>query len=149
MLVFSLFIKWSVFSLGPPNKSMSLQVQSNPPLLMKFISISFHFAFIDAWSKVNQIFERITGMCLMPFRTTSVVIILMVFGRFILCILLNFLFLPQYCSISGGVMRLFFFSGSLRNYYHEHHGIHNSFHNHNHVLVLIYIHEFGMILHSL
>ena len=45
-------------------------------------------------------------------------------------------------------MRLSLFE-NLRNYYHEHHDIGKSFHNHDHILVLIHVHEFGMILHSL
>ncbi|RVW18329.1 hypothetical protein CK203_113628 [Vitis vinifera] len=44
---------------------------------------------------------------------------------------------------SGGAMRLSF----SENYYYKNHGIGDFFHDHNHVL--IHIHEFGMILHSL
>ena len=35
------------------------------------------------------------------------------------------------------------------NYYYKNHGIGDFFHNHDHVLLLIHIHEFGTILHSL
>ena len=56
----------------------------------------------------------------------------------------NFLISSQYYSTSGGSMRLSFF-GNLNYYYHEYHGIGNSFHDHDHVLV----HGFGMISHLL
>ena len=39
------------------------------------------------------------------------------------------------------------FSGNLNYYYHEYHGIENSFHDHDNVLV--HIHMFGTISHSL
>ena len=58
----------------------------------------------------------------------------------------NFLVSSQYYSTSGGFMR-FSFSRNLNDYYHEFHGIENSFHDRDHVLV--YIHEFGTISHSL
>ena len=47
----------------------------------------------------------------------------------------HFLVSPRYYSTSGGFMRLSFF-GNLNDYYHEFHGIENSFH-------------FETILHSL
>ena len=58
----------------------------------------------------------------------------------------HFLVLPRYYSTSGGSMRFSFFRNS-NDYYHQFHGIRNSFHDRNHVLV--YIHEFGTISHSL
>ena len=45
-------------------------------------------------------------------------------------------------------MKLSFYE-NLRNYYHNNHYIGDSFHDHDHFLVLIHVHEFGMILHSL
>ena len=58
----------------------------------------------------------------------------------------HFLVLPLYYSTSGGVMRLSFYE-NLKNYYHKNHGNGNSFHYHNHIL--IHVHEFETILHSL
>ena len=58
----------------------------------------------------------------------------------------HFLILPWYYSTSGGSMR-FSFSKNLNDYNHEFHGIENSFHDHNHVLV--HFHMFGTISHSL
>ena len=60
----------------------------------------------------------------------------------------HFLVLPQYYSTSGGAMKLSFYE-NLRNYYHNNHYIKDSFHNHVHFLVLVHVHEFGTILHSL
>ena len=37
------------------------------------------------------------------------------------------------------------FSTILNDYYHEYHGIRNFFHDH----ILVYVHMFGMISHSL
>ena len=51
---------------------------------------------------------------------------------------------PQYYSTSSGSMR-FLFSKNLKDYYHEFHGIGNSFHDH----ILVYVHGFGAISHSL
>ena len=39
------------------------------------------------------------------------------------------------------------FSKNLVNYYYKNHGIGDFFHNHDHVLIIV--HEFGTILHSL
>ena len=39
----------------------------------------------------------------------------------------------------------FSFSGNLNDYYHKFHGIENSFHDH----VLVHVHGFGTISHSL
>ena len=43
----------------------------------------------------------------------------------------------------------FSFSGNLNYYYHEFHGIQNSFNNHDRDHVLVHVHRFGMISHSL
>ena len=56
----------------------------------------------------------------------------------------HFLVSPWYCSTYGGSMR-FFFSRNLNDYYHEFHGIRNSFHDH----VLVHVHDFVIISHSL
>ena len=56
----------------------------------------------------------------------------------------HFLVSPQYYSTSGGSMR-FSFSGNLNDYYHEFHGIENSFHGHD----CNHIHKFRTISHSL
>ena len=45
-------------------------------------------------------------------------------------------------------MKLSFYD-NLRNYYHNNHYIRDSFHDHDHFLVLIHIHEFMTILQSL
>ena len=55
-----------------------------------------------------------------------------------------FLVSSQYYSSSSGSMR-FSFYGNLNDYYHEFHGIGNSFHDHGHD----HVHEFGTISHSL
>ena len=39
------------------------------------------------------------------------------------------------------------FFGYLNDYYHEYHGVGNSFHDHNHILV--HVHVFGKISYSL
>ena len=44
----------------------------------------------------------------------------------------HFLVSPRYYSTFGGFMRFSIF-GNLKDYYYEHHGIGNSFHNHVHV----------------
>ena len=43
----------------------------------------------------------------------------------------------------------FSFSGNLNDYYHEFHGIRNSFHDHGCDHVLVHVHRFGTISHSL
>ena len=58
----------------------------------------------------------------------------------------HFLVSPRNYSTSGGSMR-FSFSENLNDYYHEFHGIGNSFHNHDRDHVLI--HGFGTISLSL
>ena len=58
----------------------------------------------------------------------------------------HFLVSPRYYSTSGDSMR-FSLSENLNNYYHEFHVIRNSFHDHDHVLV--YVHGFRTISHSL
>ena len=67
-------------------------------------------------------FERTTGTQPMPLHTTSIKITLMV---------------PMRCS----------FFENLMNCRHKNDGIRDFFHNHDHVL--IHVHEFGTILHSL
>ena len=56
----------------------------------------------------------------------------------------HFLVSPRYYSTSGGSMR-FSFSRNLNDYFHEFHGIGNSFRDH----VLVHVHGFGTISHSL
>ena len=58
-----------------------------------------------------------------------------------------FLVSPQYYSTSSGSMRLSF-SGNLNDYYHEYHGIGNSFQDHNRDHVIFHIHGFEKISHS-
>ena len=58
----------------------------------------------------------------------------------------HFLVLPRYYSTYGCSMRLSF-SRNLNAYYHEFHGIRNSFNDHNHVLVHVYM--FGTISHRI
>ena len=60
----------------------------------------------------------------------------------------HFLVSPRYYSTFGGSMR-FSFSGNLNDYYHEFHGIENSFHDHNLDHVLIHVHRFKTMPHSL
>ena len=60
----------------------------------------------------------------------------------------HFIMLPQYYSTFGGPIRLSFFKNLMNDYY-EHHGIENSFHDYDHILVLINIHKFQMMLHLL
>ena len=60
----------------------------------------------------------------------------------------HFLVSPHYYSTSSGSMR-FCFSTNLNYYYHEFHGIENSFHNHNGDHVLVHVHVFRTISHSL
>ena len=60
----------------------------------------------------------------------------------------NFLVSPRFYSTSGGSMR-FTFSENLNDYYHEFHDIGNSFHDHNRDHILVHVHEFGTISHSL
>ena len=60
----------------------------------------------------------------------------------------HFLVSPWYYSTYGGFMRFFFF-GNLNDYYHEFHGIGNSFHSHKRNHVFIHVHGFGTISHSL
>ena len=60
----------------------------------------------------------------------------------------HFLVLPHYYSTSSCSMRLSFFE-NLNDYYHEFHGIKNSFHDHDHVLGLVLIHVFRTISYSL
>ena len=91
-------------------------------------------------------FGSMTGTSPMPFYTTSMTIILIGLGRCILYIFPIFLFHPRYYSTSGGSMR-FSFSENLNDYYHEFHGIGNSFHDRDHVLV--HVHGFGTISPSL
>ena len=43
----------------------------------------------------------------------------------------------------------FSFSGNLNYYYHEFHGIENSFHHHDYNHVLVHVHGFETISHSL
>ena len=43
----------------------------------------------------------------------------------------------------------FSFSGNLNYYYHEYHGIENSFHDHDRDHVFINVHRIGMISHSI
>ena len=43
----------------------------------------------------------------------------------------------------------FSFSGNLNDYYHEFHGIENSFYDHDCNHVLVHVHWFRTILHSL
>ena len=145
MLIFLSFIKWSVFSLRPPKKSMSQQVRSNPSLQVKLISISFPLLLLmlgkgrpNVWAYnryatnapsyhiYNNYFHGSQGVYLV---NTS-----------------HFLVLPQYYSTFGGAMRLSSYE-NLMNCYHKKHGIRDFFHDH--VLVLIHVHEFGTILHSL
>ena len=59
-----------------------------------------------------------------------------------------FLILSHYCSTSDGAVRLSF-SENLMSYYHKNHGIEDFFHNQDHVLILVHVHEFETILHSL
>ena len=58
----------------------------------------------------------------------------------------HFLVLPRYYSTSSGSMN-FSFSRNLNDYYHEFHGVENSFQDNDHVL--FNVHRFGMISHSL
>ena len=81
----------------------------------------------------------------MPFHTAYVTNILVALRRRILYILPNLLF-HLGISTSGGSIRLSFF-GNLNYYYHEYHGIGNSFHDHDHVLV--HVHVFRTIPYSL
>ena len=60
----------------------------------------------------------------------------------------HFLVSPWYYSTSSGSMR-FYFYGNLNDYYHESHGIENSFHDHYRDHVLVHVHGFEMISHSL
>ena len=78
----------------------------------------------------------------MPFHTTSMTLILMALGICVLYILSHFLVSPQYYFTSSGSMRLSFY-GNLNDYYHEYHGIRNSFHDY------VLVHVFGTISHSL
>ena len=55
----------------------------------------------------------------------------------------HFIVSTRYYSTSSSSMRFSFF-WNFNYYYHEYHGIENSFHNH----ILIYVHGFGMISHS-
>ena len=58
----------------------------------------------------------------------------------------HFLVSPRYYSTYDGFMK-FSFSGNLNDYYHGFHGIENSFHDHDHILVHFY--RFETISHSL
>ena len=64
----------------------------------------------------------------------------------------HFLVSLRYYSTYGDSMR-FSFSRNLNDYYHEFHGIRNSFHDHDHdhdrYHVLVHVHGFGTISHSL
>ena len=60
----------------------------------------------------------------------------------------HFLVSLRYYSTYGGSMR-FSFSRNLNDYYHEFHGIRNSFHDHDRYHVLVHVHGFGTISHSL
>ena len=91
-------------------------------------------------------FWRTTGAHPMPFHTTSMTIILMGLGRCILYIILIFLVSPWYYSTSSGSMRFSFFE-NLNDYYHEFHGIINSFHDQDHDRDHVY--GFRTISHSL
>ena len=75
-------------------------------------------------------FGHTTGMRPMPFHTTSMEIILMGPWKVYFVYTSHFLISPQYYFTSGGSMR-FSFSGNLNYYYHEFHGIENSFHDHD------------------
>ena len=41
------------------------------------------------------------------------------------------------------------FSENSTSYYHKNHGIEDFFHDHDHILVFVHVHEFETILHSL
>ena len=84
---------------------------------------------------------RTTGMRLMLFHTTSMTIILVALGRRNVYTS-QFLVPPQCYSTFSGSMRLSF-SWNLNYYYHEYHGIINSFH------VLVQVHVFGRLSYSL
>ena len=54
----------------------------------------------------------------------------------------------RYNSTSGGSMR-FSLSKNLNDYYHEFHGIGNSFHDHDRDHILVHVHGFETISHLL
>ena len=58
----------------------------------------------------------------------------------------HFLVSPRYYSTFGGSMRLSFY-GNLNEYYHDYHGVENSFHDNDHIP--IHVHVYGSISHSL
>ena len=96
--------------------------------------------------KVVQMFKHTRGTRPLFFHATSIVIIFKVFGRFIswtLPILLCYLNITPLL-----VVQLSFFKNLMNDYY-GHHGIENSFHDYDHILVLINIHKFQMMLHLL
>ena len=92
-------------------------------------------------------FGHTTSTRPMPFHSTSMAIILISLGR---CILYtsHCLVSPRYYSTSSGSMRFSFF-GNLNDYYPEFHGIKISFQNNNCDHVLIHVHMFRKISHSL